>query len=89
MPFAALMGPGYRNVVRGVGDFERGYLRAERTSADFAAAVKTGRYELLVIGRYTPGAAREERWARQAGFRKVAESSRMALYAGPQLLDRS
>jgi len=83
-PYAALLGPRLGNVVRPVGHFERGFMRAERSGRSFRAAVSRGGYGLLVIGRGylspTPNTV-EERWAGEAGFRRVAESRVMALYA--------
>ena len=83
-PYAALLGPRLGNVVRPVGHFERGFMRAERSGATFGSAASRGGYDLLVIGRgyFSPrpdGA--EEKWAREAGFHRLAESRVMALYA--------
>jgi len=82
-PYTALLGRRLGNVVRPVGHFERGFMRPERSARAFESAVRRGGYGLIVIGRgyISPSPANaEERWAREAGFRRVAESRVMALY---------
>ena len=67
-----------------------GQLREYETRRAFLGAVKRGRYDLLVVGRGTlaygpcplPGRETDEdRWAREAGFRLVAQTHRLSLYA--------
>ncbi|MEA2139694.1 MAG: hypothetical protein QOG56_2844, partial [Solirubrobacteraceae bacterium] len=66
------------NEVEYVGYFD-GFLRRYPTRARFQAALRRGRYDLLVVGRgfYPPQPTREQRWAMAAGWRTVALSTRL------------
>lgn len=82
-PAFPAFGPRMRNQVEYVGPVEQELLRQYDDRGRFLAAVERGGYDLLVIGRAEPpfpGPA-EESWARQAGYRELASSPRLALYA--------
>ena len=82
-PVLAMFGPRLGNRVAYVGHFVRHLLRQYGGRRAFVAALRRGRYDLLLIGRGAPPAptVREERWARAAGFRQVAAGPRFTLYA--------
>jgi hypothetical protein len=89
-PVLPSFGPRLRNEVSYVGHFVRSQLREYETAGAFRAAVARGGYDLLVIGKGSyegcrvPGAATDERrWANEAGYKRVAESDRAALYRVP------
>lgn len=81
-PAFPAFGPRMRNEVVYVGPWEDGLLREYERRDPFVAALRRGRYDLLLVGRGQPplGTVPEERWARSARFRRVAESERLALY---------
>ena len=66
------------NHVEYIGYFD-GFLRRYPTRERFQAALRRGRYDVLVIGRgfYPPQATREQRWALEAGWRTIALSVRL------------
>jgi hypothetical protein len=85
-PVEPIMGPRLGNEVDYVGRFDRGTLRELGSEASFVRALRSGGYDLLMIGRGFPvpePRAREESWARAAGFSPVAQSRRLALYSAP------
>jgi hypothetical protein len=84
-PVRPAFGPRLRNDVAYVGPFVRGLLRRYSTAEDLLAALRRGRYDLVVVGRGVPPRpeAREEPWLRRAGFREVSTSTRLALYRAP------
>ncbi len=67
------------NDVEYVGHFVRGFLTPYAREADFRAALVRRRYDVLVVGRgfFPPQATREQRWARDAGWRTIALSHRL------------
>jgi hypothetical protein len=75
------------NEVEYVGYFD-GFLRRYPTRARFQAALRRGRYDLLVVGRgfYPPQDTPEQRWALAAGWRTVALSTRLRVLAPPRRL---
>lgn len=86
-PVLPAFGPRLRNEVSYVGHLVKGQMREYETADAFVAAVRRGGYDLLVLGKggyagcEVPGTGRQEaRWARAAGFSRVAESDRMSLF---------
>ena len=84
-------GPRIDNHVRYLGRFVDGQLREYDDRIEWARAVERGRYDLLVVGRggYAPGcplpgaAGDDDAWARAEGFRELAATRRLTLYAVP------
>jgi hypothetical protein len=86
-PVLPAFGPRLGNEVAYVGREDGGFLRRYRDQASFAAALRRGGYDLLIVGLGRPPAiprVPEARWAREAGFRIVARSGRLALLAAPR-----
>jgi hypothetical protein len=80
-PVLPVFGPRFGNDVGYVGPIDQHMPKLYRDAPGFASALRHGRYDLLVIGRQTPGqGAQEGGWARAAGYRKLAESSRLLLF---------
>lgn len=83
-----MFGPRLRNEVEFAGPWQREMLRSYRDARSFAAAVRRGAYDLLVVGRgflAAPGRPpaleiAEEGWARAAGLVQVAQSDTLTLY---------
>ena len=73
------------NEVEFVGHFVRGFMTPYRSAAEFQAALRRGRFDLLVVGRgfYPPQATPEQRWAIDAGWRTIALSRRLRVLAAP------
>ncbi len=73
------------NDVRFVGEFRRGFLTPYPSAARFQAALRRGRYDVLVVGRgfFPPQATREQAWAMRAGWRTVALSPRLRVLVPP------
>ena len=71
------------NEVEYVGHFVRGFMTPYRDAASFQAALRRGRFDLLVVGRgfYPPEATPEQRWAIDAGWRTIALSTRLRVLA--------
>ncbi len=89
-PVLPAFGPRLDNRVAFVGEFVGGQLRELETRAGFAAAVRRGGYDLLIVGRagysgcQVPGAEGDENaFASAEGFVKLAESDRLTLYRVP------
>ncbi len=90
VPAFPAFGPRLRNDVSYAGPLVESQMRQYHTRSRFLAAVKRNGYDLLVIGKAAdldpaicrlPDAVSDElAWARQAGYRKLAESDRLALY---------
>lgn len=80
-PVLPAFGPRLENEVDYVGPLVDGMLRRPRDPREFAADLRKGRYDLLVVGRGGPPARqlREERWALGQGFVQVAQSERFTL----------
>jgi hypothetical protein len=83
-PIWPAFGTRISNDVSYIGYFD-GFLRRYPTQARFAAALRRGRYDLIVVGRgfYPPQPTREQRWAIDAGWRTIALSPRLRLLAPP------
>jgi hypothetical protein len=81
-PVYPSFGPTLGNEVEYVGPFVDEMLRRYGTRDGFVAALAREDYDYLVVGRGRPPRplAREERWARSAGWGLVARSDRLALY---------
>jgi hypothetical protein len=73
------------NDVEYVGHFVRGFLTPYDNERDFQAALVRRRYDLLVVGRgfFPPQPTREQRWARDAGWRTIALSRRLRVFVAP------
>ena len=73
------------NEVEYVGHFVDGFLTPYAAEAPFQAALRRGRYDLLVVGRgfFPPQATREQRWALDAGWRTIALSPRLRVLVPP------
>ncbi|HEX8123810.1 MAG TPA: glycosyltransferase family 39 protein [Solirubrobacteraceae bacterium] len=84
-PIYPAFGPRLRNDVAYVGPFVDDLLRRYDDARDFQAALRRGRFDLLVVYRpAAPGAvAQEEAWATQAGFRRLAQDQRLTLLGRP------
>jgi dolichyl-phosphate-mannose-protein mannosyltransferase len=99
-PVLPSFGPRLGNDVEYVGPVRRGMLQEYAAAGPFAVALRRGRYELLVVGHATfpvptgangeyrgvalPAPAEVEAWARAAGYREVASSSRLVLFRAPR-----
>jgi hypothetical protein len=80
-PVYPMFGSRLENRVRYVGAWSAGVNRPERTRDAFTAAVRSGRFTWLVIGRgERPGTTPAMAWAAGAGYVRVAQSPRLALY---------
>jgi hypothetical protein len=82
-------GPRLRNRVDFVGPFRRGRLAQYPTPGPFVAALRRGRYDLVLVGLARgPGLTDAVLWPPRAGYREVARSPRLVLFAkgraGPQ-----
>ena len=73
-----------RNDVAYVGRFEDDVLRRYRSEDAFADALRTGGYDVLIVGRgrVPQPVVPEERWALSAGYRVVARSKRLTVFSG-------
>lgn len=90
-PVLAAFGADLDNEVSFVGPMIEGQQREHETRAAFLAAVRSGGYDRLVIGRggygpcELPGSdTDDDAWARSAGFRPLAETENLTLYAVPE-----
>lgn len=85
-PPLAMLGPRLANHVAYVGPHVDGVLRIHRRRRPFLAALRRGRFDLVLVqrGLSRPGPVlREERWARSVGYRPVAASPLLTLYRAP------
>jgi hypothetical protein len=73
------------NDVEFVGHFVRGFMTPYDTETSFQAALRRGRFDLLVVGRgfYPPQATPEQRWAIDAGWKTIALSTRLRVLRAP------
>jgi hypothetical protein len=73
------------NEVEFVGHFVDGFLTPYGAEGPFQAALRRGRYDVLVVGRgfFPPQATREQRWAIDAGWRTIALSRRLRVLVPP------
>jgi hypothetical protein len=80
-PEGILFGPRFRNRVSFVGPTVDHLLRSYEDPVAYAAALRRGRYDWLMVGTGFPPRPhpREEVWARRAGFGTVAASERLIL----------
>lgn len=81
-PVLPMFGRRLDNRVAYVGPWRDHLLREYTTRGQFAAAVRRGRYDLLLVGRGRPPRprTRTERWVAAEGYRPLARSRRLALY---------
>jgi hypothetical protein len=84
-PAFPAFGPRLGNEVAYVGRPDDGMLRRYRSPDEFAAALRRGSYDYLIVGRGRPpqDTIREERWALAAGFEPVARSPQLSLLRAP------
>lgn len=78
-PTLPAFGPRLGNEVSYVGVRVRHSLHLPPSRGEFDAALRHGRYDLLLVGLQNPD--HTGTWAQQAGFRLVAVSPRLALYS--------
>jgi dolichyl-phosphate-mannose-protein mannosyltransferase len=80
-PILPAFGPRFANTVTYVGPTIRHMLQQYGSEQQFLAALRRGRYDLLVVGRGAspPQRAPEESWAIAAGYRLLAQSPRLTL----------
>ena len=73
------------NDVEFMGRFVKGFLTPWGNEASFQAALRRGRYDVLVVGRgfYPPEATPEQRWAIDAGWRTISLSARLRVLVPP------
>ena len=87
-PMAPAFGPRFDNEVDYVGDEAQSTLRPIPDEDRWVAAIRDGRYDLVLVGvgGYGPtcegpgGANAENEWAQRAGFQKVAGGGRLTLW---------
>ena len=74
-----------QNDVEYVGEWREDVLRRYGTQEEFAAALRDGGYDRIVVGLGRPGVENvpERDWAIAAGFREVAASDELALLEPP------
>ena len=84
-PVLPAFGPRLRNRVVLIGRRDRASVVQYRSQAAFLDAVRRDDLDLLLVARGVQPRpdTRDERWVQATGFRRVAESSRLALYAAP------
>lgn len=88
-PVWPAFGPRLRNHVEFVGRFVDGHVREYDDRRAWTRAIRAGRFDLLVVGRggYAPGCklpgseTDDDAWARAAGFKRLAATERLTLYA--------
>ena len=73
------------NEVEFMGRFVDGFLTPWEDERSFQAALRRGRYDVLVVGRgfYPPEATREQDWAIDAGWRTIALTERLRVLVAP------
>lgn len=74
------------NEVEFMGRFVDGFLTPWDDERSFQAALRRGRYDVLVVGRgfYPPEATPEQRWAINAGWRTIALTERLRVLVPPR-----
>jgi hypothetical protein len=81
-PVYPSFGPRLHNRVDFVGPWRQGMLKMYLAPGPFVAALRRGRYDLVVVGRTRrPVATDVEHWPALAGYREVGLSDRLVLYA--------
>jgi hypothetical protein len=85
-PILPMFGPRLRNQVEFVGPLRRDMLGHHRTRSAYRAALRRGRYDLLLVGRgvVPRDGTRTERWTLEAGWVPVARSATDVLYRRPR-----
>ncbi len=85
VPIWPAFGTRIENEVEFMGRFVDGFLTPYRDEASFQAALRRGRYDVLVVGRgfYPPQATPEQRWAIDAGWRTVSLTRRLRVLVPP------
>jgi hypothetical protein len=81
-PVLPAFGPRLGNEVEFVGPLRDGMLEQYPNRSSFAAALRRGRYDLLVVGNAVLPGVRppvDEAWARSAGYVAVVRSPRLVL----------
>jgi hypothetical protein len=84
-PVWPAFGPRIDNDVEFVGEFVDGFLTPYRNEASFRAALRRGRYDVLLVGRSdiprqnTPA----QRWAIDAGWRTISLTERLRVLVPP------
>jgi hypothetical protein len=84
-------GPRLHNRIDYLGPTVRHQLREYSTRAHWVAAIRRGRYDILIVGRGGYAAAcpvpgqfsDDDRWARDEGFRRIVRTDRLTLYEIP------
>jgi len=73
------------NEVEFMGRFVEGFLTPWDDERSFQAALRRGRFDVLVVGRgfYPPEATPEQRWALNAGWRTIALTARLRVLVPP------
>ena len=73
------------NEVEFMGRFVDGFLTPWGDERSFQAALRRGRYDVLVVGRgfYPPEATPEQRWAIDAGWRTISLTARLRVLVPP------
>jgi hypothetical protein len=74
------------NEVEFMGRFVDGFLTPWDDERSFQAALRRGRYDVLVVGRgfYPPEATPEQAWALAAGWRTIALTERLRVLVPPR-----
>ena len=74
------------NEVEFMGRFVDGFLTPWDDERSFQAALRRGRYDVLVVGRgfYPPEATPEQGWALNAGWRTIALTERLRVLVPPR-----
>lgn len=82
-PILPSFGPRFENDVEYVGPIVREQLRRYEDPASFRQALRAGQFDLLIVGRGRPELPPPEEgaWAADAGFKLIARSDRLELYA--------
>ena len=90
-PTLPAFGPRFGNYVAYVGPVERGMLQFYERRGPFLAAVRRGRYDLVLVGRGVAPSRRppkQELWLRSAGFVGVVQGGRFTLMRAQPNLPR-
>ncbi len=84
-PIWPAFGTRMQNEVEFLGRFVEGFLTPYPDEARFRAALRRGRFDVLVVGRgfYPPQPTREQRWAIDAGWRTIALTRRLRVLVPP------
>jgi hypothetical protein len=82
-PVLSAFGPRFGNYVAYVGPMKRHVVQLVGYAGPFEAALKRGRFDMLIVGRgrTPPEPVREDAWARKAGYRQIVQSPQLTLFA--------